>query len=210
MPTYSYRCSGCGFEFERVQRMSEDAIKECPSCKKLEAKRPITLGELSFFYAGGGWYSDLYSGGSNKKAAASGRQLGKSRREPPTATAKSGRRQADGVDSAATSTAPAATSYVELPPAPAPSYRLQRRPLQSALSAVAWQRSRINRGVVPARCLEEARTVAAATSCADATGFARSMRPGAAAVGASDGAAPAARPVRAGLLGRSVAPPACT
>lgn len=41
MPTYAYRCSNCGDEFETVQRMSEDPLKHCEKCDKDELKRVI-------------------------------------------------------------------------------------------------------------------------------------------------------------------------
>jgi len=66
MPTYNYRCAACGAEFERVQRMSEDPIKECLKCGKPAASRQIIHG--NFILKGGGWYGDLYSGSSNKKS----------------------------------------------------------------------------------------------------------------------------------------------
>lgn len=66
MPTYEYRCASCGHEFERVQRMSEDPINECPQCHQATAKRMISQG--NFILKGSGWYADLYSGSSNKKA----------------------------------------------------------------------------------------------------------------------------------------------
>lgn len=59
MPTYEYECRACGHEFEREQRISEDAIKTCPRCKKDQARRLIS--RTSFVLKGGGWYSDLYS-----------------------------------------------------------------------------------------------------------------------------------------------------
>ena len=70
MPTYNYRCGACGHEFERVQRITEDAIKTCPSCNAEAASRLITSG--NFILRGSGWYSDAYSGGSNKKSEAKG------------------------------------------------------------------------------------------------------------------------------------------
>jgi putative FmdB family regulatory protein len=70
MPTYNYRCGACGHEFERVQRITEDAIKTCPSCNAESASRLITSG--NFILRGSGWYSDAYSGGSNKKSEAKG------------------------------------------------------------------------------------------------------------------------------------------
>ncbi|MCL5105435.1 MAG: zinc ribbon domain-containing protein [Armatimonadetes bacterium] len=33
MPTYAYRCKKCEHEFETIQRMSEEPLKECPECK---------------------------------------------------------------------------------------------------------------------------------------------------------------------------------
>jgi putative FmdB family regulatory protein len=32
MPIYLYECDSCGLRFERLQRMSEDALTECPEC----------------------------------------------------------------------------------------------------------------------------------------------------------------------------------
>ncbi|MBB4917753.1 FmdB family zinc ribbon protein [Streptosporangium saharense] len=32
MPTYQYACSACGNEFDIVQKFSDDALTECPTC----------------------------------------------------------------------------------------------------------------------------------------------------------------------------------
>jgi putative FmdB family regulatory protein len=65
MPTYDYRCDACGNTWDVEQRMTEDAIKKCPKCGKLKAKRQITGG--NFILKGGGWYADLYSSSSASK-----------------------------------------------------------------------------------------------------------------------------------------------
>jgi putative FmdB family regulatory protein len=65
MPTYSYQCEACDREFEKEQRISEAAIRKCPSCGKLKLRRLITSG--NFILKGGGWYSDGY-GNSSKSA----------------------------------------------------------------------------------------------------------------------------------------------
>src|SRR5687768_9491232 len=67
MPTYSYQCEACNREFEKEQRISESAIRKCPSCGKLKLRRLITSG--NFILKGGGWYSDGY--GSSSKSAKS-------------------------------------------------------------------------------------------------------------------------------------------
>ena len=33
MPIYEYRCTDCGHQFEVNQRMSDDALTECPVCQ---------------------------------------------------------------------------------------------------------------------------------------------------------------------------------
>ena len=33
MPTYTYRCTKCGHEFERFQSMSDEPVKRCEKCK---------------------------------------------------------------------------------------------------------------------------------------------------------------------------------
>lgn len=65
MPTYEYACDACGAQFEREQSIKDDPIKKCPKCGKPKARRMIA-GNGNFILKGGGWYSDLYSGPSNK------------------------------------------------------------------------------------------------------------------------------------------------
>lgn len=65
MPTYEYACTACSHEWEFEQSMKDEPLKVCPSCKKKTAKRQISRG-TGFILKGSGWYSDLYSGSSNK------------------------------------------------------------------------------------------------------------------------------------------------
>jgi putative FmdB family regulatory protein len=67
VPTYEYACDACGATWELEQRISESPIRKCTTCGKHKAHRLISQG--NFLLKGGGWYSDLYSGPSNKKAA---------------------------------------------------------------------------------------------------------------------------------------------
>ncbi len=71
MPTYEYACTSCGNEWEFEQSMKDDPLKECPKCKQQTAKRQISRG-TGFILKGGGWYSDLYSGSSNKSGSGGG------------------------------------------------------------------------------------------------------------------------------------------
>lgn len=68
MPTYDYVCEACKHAWELEQRMVDDAVKKCPKCKKLKAKRMISGGG-NFILKGGGWYSDAYSSPSKSKVS---------------------------------------------------------------------------------------------------------------------------------------------
>ena len=54
MPIYEYSCNECGHYLTQLQRISEEPIKYCPSCKKLGLRRLVSAG--SFQLKGTGWY----------------------------------------------------------------------------------------------------------------------------------------------------------
>ncbi len=58
MPTYDYRCRGCGQEFERYQQMSEEPLKECPRCGG-ELQRLIGPG-AGIIFKGSGFHRNDY------------------------------------------------------------------------------------------------------------------------------------------------------
>ncbi len=66
MPIYEYHCQKCDHEFEREQRITEDPVKTCPSCRSRRVKKLIS--QTSFVLKGGGWYSDLYSSAKDTKS----------------------------------------------------------------------------------------------------------------------------------------------
>jgi putative FmdB family regulatory protein len=91
MPTYDYICSTCGNAWELEQRIVEDAIKQCPKCGAMTAKRQISAG-AGFILKGGGWYADLYgsskpSGGASKDDDKSPKTDAKSEAAAPKADA---------------------------------------------------------------------------------------------------------------------------
>ena len=53
MPTYSYRCSACGHQFEAMQRFSDDPLTDCPSCGG-RVRRVIH--PVGVVFKGSGWY----------------------------------------------------------------------------------------------------------------------------------------------------------
>lgn len=70
MPIYEYRCEECGHEMEKLQKMSDPALIECPECKKEALKKVISA--AGFRLKGGGWYETDFKGGKKKNVHDSG------------------------------------------------------------------------------------------------------------------------------------------
>lgn len=68
MPTYQYKCLDCDHEFEIVQKMTADPLKECTECKG-KLKRLIGSG-AGIIFKGQGFYSTDYRSEGYKKQAA--------------------------------------------------------------------------------------------------------------------------------------------
>ena len=68
MPTYDYRCQGCGHEFELFQSMTARVKRTCPECGALLLKRLIGTGGAVIF-KGSGFFQTDYRSDSYKKAA---------------------------------------------------------------------------------------------------------------------------------------------
>ncbi len=65
MPTYEYRCLQCKKKFERLQRITEEAIKKCPSCGG-KAERQIG-GGVGLIFKGSGFYITDYKNKGAKR-----------------------------------------------------------------------------------------------------------------------------------------------
>lgn len=70
MPTYEYRCSDCGLEFEKFQSMTAPALRKCPKCGKQSLKRLIGTG-AGVIFKGSGFYETDYRSQSYKDAVKS-------------------------------------------------------------------------------------------------------------------------------------------
>lgn len=69
MPTYEYKCTECGEEFEEFQWMSEPLLTECPKCHKETLYRKISGGG-GLLFKGDGFYETDYRSKSYKKGQA--------------------------------------------------------------------------------------------------------------------------------------------
>lgn len=67
MPIYAYRCEACGFAKDVLQKVSDAALTECPSCSQAAFKKQLTA--AGFQLKGTGWYvTDFRNNGSDKTA----------------------------------------------------------------------------------------------------------------------------------------------
>jgi putative FmdB family regulatory protein len=65
MPIYEYACTSCGHEFEALQKMSDDPLKDCPECGESQLRKMISA--AGFHLKGSGWYQTDFKGGSKAK-----------------------------------------------------------------------------------------------------------------------------------------------
>jgi putative FmdB family regulatory protein len=68
MPTYSYMCQDCGYEFEQFQSINARPLRKCPKCGKRGLKKLIGAG-AGIIFRGSGFYETDYRSESYKKAA---------------------------------------------------------------------------------------------------------------------------------------------
>jgi putative FmdB family regulatory protein len=66
LPTYGYRCTNCGHEFEIHQRMSDESLTVCPKCQGKLRKVIYPTGAV---FKGSGFYTTDYKSSSGKPSA---------------------------------------------------------------------------------------------------------------------------------------------
>lgn len=64
MPIYEYACESCTHEFDKLQKISDIPLTECPACHKPALKKKISA--PGFRLKGGGWYETDFKSGEKK------------------------------------------------------------------------------------------------------------------------------------------------
>ncbi|HHH44825.1 MAG TPA: zinc ribbon domain-containing protein [Gammaproteobacteria bacterium] len=67
MPIYEYRCAECGHELEKLQKISDAPLTECPACGKPALQKLVSA--AGFRLKGGGWYETDFKSGEKKNIA---------------------------------------------------------------------------------------------------------------------------------------------
>ncbi len=104
MPTYDYRCQGCGHEFEEFQSIKAAPLATCPECREDKLQRLIGPG-AALLFKGSGFYLTDYRSAGYKSAAKADSGGGASAGNSGSASSASG-----GTGSGSGGTAAASTS----------------------------------------------------------------------------------------------------
>ncbi|NVJ62031.1 MAG: zinc ribbon domain-containing protein [Gammaproteobacteria bacterium] len=68
MPIYEYQCSACDHKFEKLQKMSDEPLRDCPECSEAALNKLISA--AGFQLKGSGWYvTDFKDSGKNKSSS---------------------------------------------------------------------------------------------------------------------------------------------
>lgn len=86
MPIYEYQCQSCGHKLEKLQRLNDNPLKDCPDCGAAELERLISA--AGFRLKGAGWYETDFKKGDKKNLHDSGSSGSTSSKTPEPASAK--------------------------------------------------------------------------------------------------------------------------
>jgi len=69
MPIYEYECSSCQHRLEKIQKMSDSKLVDCPECGKPDLRKLVSA--AAFRLKGSGWYETDFKPGSKKNVSGS-------------------------------------------------------------------------------------------------------------------------------------------
>jgi len=64
MPIYEYQCLACGHEMEKLQKLADAPLVDCPNCQQPALKKKISA--AGFRLKGTGWYETDFKNKSSK------------------------------------------------------------------------------------------------------------------------------------------------
>ena len=88
MPIYEYRCAECGHELEKLQKISDPPLAECPACGKPALEKLVSA--PGFRLKGGGWYETDFKQGNKKNIAKPDSKAGKTGKSDSGSKSQSG------------------------------------------------------------------------------------------------------------------------
>ncbi|MBI3562509.1 MAG: zinc ribbon domain-containing protein [Gammaproteobacteria bacterium] len=80
MPIYEYDCSACGHRVEKLQKLGDDPLKDCPACGQPRLQKRISA--PGFRLSGGGWYETDFKTNNKKNLSEAGGESKDSSKSP--------------------------------------------------------------------------------------------------------------------------------
>jgi putative FmdB family regulatory protein len=101
VPIYEYRCESCEHRLEKLQKMSEGDLVDCPECQRPALKRLVSA--AAFRLKGGGWYeTDFKKDNKRNLADSSGSEAsGKGSSDGKSSTGDSAKTEKSSTESGA-------------------------------------------------------------------------------------------------------------
>ena len=87
MPIYEYQCQSCEHRLEKLQRISDERLTDCPSCGEARLQRLVSA--AGFRLKGAGWYETDFKKGDKKNLHDSGTAKSAESKESTSDSAKS-------------------------------------------------------------------------------------------------------------------------
>ena len=69
MPIYEYQCESCEHQFDKLQKISDEPLKDCTACGESSLKKMVSA--AGFRLKGNGWYETDFKSGKKKNIASS-------------------------------------------------------------------------------------------------------------------------------------------
>ncbi|QYX79439.1 FmdB family zinc ribbon protein [Streptomyces akebiae] len=106
MPTYQYQCTECGEGLEAVQKFTDDALTECPSCNGRLKK---VFSAVGIVFKGSGFYRNDSRGSSSSSSPATSKSSSSSS-DAKSSTSSSSSSSSDAKSSSSGSSSTSSTS----------------------------------------------------------------------------------------------------
>ena len=69
MPIYEYECGSCGHNMDKLQKLNDAPLRDCPACSLPELMKKVSA--AGFRLKGSGWYETDFKSGNKKNIAKS-------------------------------------------------------------------------------------------------------------------------------------------
>ncbi|MEV6379705.1 FmdB family zinc ribbon protein [Streptomyces sp. NPDC051773] len=104
MPTYQYQCTECGEGLEAVQKFTDDALTECPSCNGRLKK---VFSAVGIVFKGSGFYRNDSRGSSSSSSPATSKSSSDAKSSTASSSSSSDAKSSSSGSSSASSTSAA-------------------------------------------------------------------------------------------------------